>query len=251
MQIQRNTYVIFGVVLLTTVFSFSTQSGQRPKKPTTPQDSSSKAQESRLSFPAADYQEKEPVDPIQRAKRKEKQKRYDNFHQVMRDPDPNDAEIAVLMDHGPQLPPLPTDQSKAIIVGVVESVEAHLSENKKNVYSEFTVRIKDVLKSDTSLRPDSLMTIDRQGGFVKYPNGQQVLYRFVGHTMPRVGERYVFFLEHVAEDYRILTAYELSEKGITPLDELEQFQGFRGRDETTLLNTLRDSLGRPTPHQEQ
>lgn len=255
MQIHRITFVLFVAVLLTAVFVFA-QSGQQQKKPAPPQDSETqdalaKAQESRRSFPSVDYEESEPVDAVQKARRKEKQKRYDGFHQVIKNPDPNDAEIAVLFDGVRQLPALPLTESDVILVGVVQEAQAHLSDNKKNVYSEFTIRIKQVLKTLTSLPPDNLITVDREGGFVKYPNGQKVLYRMRGQQMPLVGKRYVFFLKYVNQDFRILTAFELGEQGVAPLDQLEQFQKFRGSDETTLLSTVRDSLAIPAPHQEQ
>lgn len=251
MQIHRNTYFLFAFVLVTAVFAFATRSGTQTKPLSKPQqDSQSIVQESRLNFPSVDYEESGPVDPVKRAIRKEKQKRYDNFHTVAKNPHPSDAEVAVFLDDfGPPLPALPLAKSNVIIVGVVLDAQAHLSDNKKNVYSEFTVRLNEVLKTQTSLPPDNLITIDRQGGLVKYPNGQKVLYRFSGERMPRVGKRYVFFLEYVDSDYRILTAYELSENRVTPLDDLEQFNAFRGQDEVAFLSTLRDLLAKPIPPQ--
>ncbi|MDQ2975694.1 MAG: hypothetical protein M3R69_09830 [Acidobacteriota bacterium] len=252
MQIHRITYFLFALVLVTAILAFATRSVTQTKPLSKPQqDSLSIAQESRLHFPSADYEEREPVDPVKRALRKEKQKRYDNFHTVAKKPHPGDAEVAAILDDfGPPLPALPLAKSSVIIVGVVLDAQAHLSDNKKNVYSEFTVRLDEVLKTQTSLPPDNLITLDRQGGFVKYPNGQKVLYRFSGERMPRVGKRYVFFLEYVHSDYRILTAYELSENRVTPLDDLEQFKEFRGHDEAAFLSTLRDLLAKPVPPQE-
>ena len=245
MQIHRLTYVLFAIVLLTAVFAFASQQQSNPQSKRE-QDALSKFQDSKLSFPSADYEEIEPTDPITRAKRREKQKRYDNFRAVDRIPHPGTAEVATILEL-PDLPAMPLAKSSVIIVGVVENAQAHLSESKTNIYSEFTVRITDILKAGTSLPPDNLIIVDRQGGVVKYPNGQRVLYRFSGEGMPGVGKRYVFFLEYVNQDYRILTAYEFSEKGVSPLDGSEQFNQFRGQNEATFLGTLRESLRKSLP----
>jgi hypothetical protein len=243
MQLHRITYFLVVLVFVTAALAFTTKSDKQANPQSQTQQDLAKAQQSRLGFPSTDYEESELIDPVKRAIRKEKQKRYDDvFKMVAKSPHPDDAEVSLILDFGPELPALPLVKSNVIIVGVVEDAQAHLSHNKKSIYSEFTVRIKDVLKAHTALPPDNLITVDRPGGFVKYPNGQKVLYRFSGERMPRVGKRYVFFLKYVDSDYRILTAYELDEKRVYPLDDSEQFNAFRGHGETSFLSTLRNSL---------
>jgi len=106
--------------------------------------------------------------------------------------------------------------------------EAHLSEDKMGVYSEFTIRLVEVIKADSSL-PASEMTIERLGGYVRYPNGRKLLYRVGTGGMPRVGARYLFFLKPTPElDYSILTAYEFGDKGVVALDPSAQFEKYDG-----------------------
>jgi hypothetical protein len=136
-----------------------------------------------------------------------------------------------------------------IVVGDVVSGDAHLSENKKNVFSEFNVQVSKVYKT---LRPTAptegyLITIERVGGFVKYPDGRKLLYGAASSGMPRVGGRYVFFLNSItqSDNYTILTGYELGEREVEPLDFSQQFEGFRGFDPSTFLSLLSDMLTKP------
>ena len=109
------------------------------------------------------------------------------------------------------------NESEIIAVGTILSAEAHLSESKRNVFSEFTLSVENVLKSTVpGLVPGSVLTIDRVGGHVRYPNGQRVRFRIGGLNMPHVGARYLFFLtsKHNKQDLSIVTAYELTQGDI-------------------------------------
>ena len=129
-------------------------------------------------------------------------------------------------------------------MGEVKTAEAHVSENKENVYAEFRVLVTKVLKTpNSSIIEGTEITIDRIGGFVRYPNGRTVLYRVSGQNMPAVGERYIFFLRSPNnQDVIIVTAYGLGTSGITPLDDSPQVEEFRGIAEDVFLQKLRDSL---------
>ena len=131
------------------------------------------------------------------------------------------------------MPALPVAESDIVVVGTVGSGQAHLSDNKKNIFSEFTLIGEEVLKSKTfGITQGSVLTVDRLGGHVIYPNGQKVLYRIHGVNMPQTGSRYLFFLtsKHNKEDLSILTGYELTEKGAVPLDEeLAEVAALTGR----------------------
>jgi len=222
-------------------------SGHTPKPFSTQKEQDEylkKAKEARSKFPIANYDEPEPTDQGKRAARKEKQKRYDGPITVARKPHPSDAEVSSIYE-GPPLPALPTSNSNVIVLGTVQSGEAHLSDNKKNIYSEFTVQFDDILKADVSLPPNNLITVDREGGIVAYPNGQQILYRNSQENMPSVGKRYVFFLKYLNQDFRILTAYELDKDKVVPLDDFDQFKEFANQDTTTFLNQIRAILSKP------
>jgi hypothetical protein len=149
---------------------------------------------------------------------------------------------------GIELPALPVRESSYIVLGKVTSAEAHLSQNKLNVYSEFKVSVEKVFKTATAISEGTEIVVDRIGGFVKYPNGHTILYRISDFDMPLNGERYLFFLTSKNEDLSILTAYELSAKGVQPLDRAPQFEKYRGASEEALLEQLRDSLVKTSPY---
>jgi hypothetical protein len=144
-------------------------------------------------------------------------------------------------------PALPVAQSAVIVVGEVLDAQAHLSEDKTNVFSEFTVRIGNVFKSDVSL-PGTEITVERLGGYVKYPDGRRLLYRVGTTLMPRVGGRYLFFLTASPQlDLSILTAYELATDGVSPLDSSARFEEFKGKDEAAFLAALNKALKTTQP----
>jgi hypothetical protein len=103
---------------------------------------------------------------------------------------------------------------------------------------------ENVLKSTTpGLVPGSVLTIDRIGGHVKYPNGQRVRFRIAGLNMPDVGARYLVFLtsKHNKQDLSIVTAYELTQGGIIPLDEIVELANLPAT-ESELLQKVRELI---------
>ena len=74
--------------------------------------------------------------------------------------------MQLIPSHAPEEPALPIIQSDAIVIGQVTSAQAHLSSDKTNVYSEFVVRVNDVLKSDRFGLPGvgGFITTTRPGG---------------------------------------------------------------------------------------
>jgi hypothetical protein len=132
-------------------------------------------------------------------------------------------------------------------VGRVSGASAHLSEHKMNVYSEFAIVVNSMLKAPgEEISNSSLLTIERLGGNVKYPNGQKVLFRIAGWNMPKVGSEYLFFLNSQNKlDWEIVTAYELTDSGVLPLDESSQFEALRGTSSSEVLKQVRGAGGGP------
>jgi hypothetical protein len=194
-------------------------------------------------FPTVDYNELDSADPDKYAKRR----RYNHGSWVSSTTQPGiDGSILYGEPHT-VLPALPVGESDIVVIGTVGSGEAHLSENKRSIFSEFIFIVENVLKSKTSgTAQGSVLTVDRLGGHVMYPNGQKVLYQVAGVNMPQIGSRYLFFLtlEHNKEDLSILTGYELTEKGAVPLDEdLAEFAKLKGVSEKEILQRVRALIG--------
>ena len=206
---------------------------------TTQQSPNREYQDRTDRYPVAEYEEIEPLDPVKRLKLKKQRERYDKDAPFISRPGPHDREIAFLPEWQFDFPALPIAKSDVIVIGEVLNAEAHRSLNKRNVFSSFEVAVHEVLQGNLPVR---VITVQRVGGFVSFPNGQKVLFRLVANGMPTVGSRFVFFLNWQDEDYSILTAYELTPEGVVPLDRSQQFQVFQGRAETDFLDVLRKAI---------
>lgn len=191
-------------------------------------------------YPVVDFDETEPADAVKRAKLKRQKQRYDKDSPFSR-PGPKDVEVAFRPEWQFDFPSFPISNSDVVAIGEVLNAEAHRSQNQLNVFSVFDVKVVEVLKGN-NLTSESVINVQRIGGFVKYPNDRKVLFRLVGNGMPAVGSRYVFFLTALDEDYRILTAYELGPEGVEPLDKSRQFEVYAGKNEAEFLAALRDSV---------
>jgi len=249
MKIYNLTFVLLVLVVATLGFTFTTGPQTQTGKVSDSQ-ALKQLQEKKGRFPVADYDEPDLADLQKNQVRKEKKLRRNNFRMVAKNPPEWQAELLVVNEGDWDFPGLPVAKSSFILLGEVKAAEAHLSESKKNVYSEFRVAVTTVFKTAlSSVSEGSEVTIDRLGGFVKYPNGRTVLYRFSGQNMPVVGGKYVFFLTSPNnQDLELLTAYEISPAGVNPLDESEQFERFRGITQEAFLQTLRETLTKSSPY---
>lgn len=258
MQIYRVTYVLLVLVIITGTISITTLRGsmQTPSKQTqSAQDESNekwrqREAEAKKQFPTAEFDEQEPSDIQKRIALRRKKARYNKFRLVAKNPGPDSGGAGWVPEGQFDFPALPISQSDVIVVGEVVDAQAHLSEDKSNVYSEFTIHISNVYKSPRAL-PEQI-TIERIGGYVKYPDGRKLLYQIVSTGMPRVDGKYMLFLKSIpqSEDFTILTGYELGPQGVSPLDSSGQFEVFRGYAESSLLTDLSNSLAKPSSSQE-
>jgi hypothetical protein len=249
MHLSKSTYLVFIVViavmtLSVTVFKSgkSSVTGQQKARQT-----SVPLYDREDRYPVVEADEVEPSDPAKRAKLKKQRLRYDK-DAPFRHPGPSHGEVAFLPEWQFDFPALPVKQSDAIVIGGVLTAEAHRSENKGNVFSNFEVKVDEVLKG-LNLTPGSVINVQRVGGFVNYPTGKKVLFRLMGNGMPAVGERYAFFLNVLDDDYRILTGYELGEGGVMPLDNSRQFETYRRETETDFVKALRDAISQAVPQE--
>jgi hypothetical protein len=195
-------------------------------------------------YPEVDEDELEPTDAVNKSKLHKQKQRYDK-DAPFTNPGPNDEEVAFRPEAPFNFPALPVAISNVIVTGQVLKAEAHRSENKLNIFSNLSVRVDEVWKGSVSL--GDVITIQRIGGFVKYPNGRRVLFRLAGNGMPEVEGRYVFFLKTNDEDYSILTAYEFGTDGVEPLDNSRQFEAYKGLQEQDFLASLRAAISHPLP----
>jgi hypothetical protein len=193
MQMSKTTYLVF--VIVATIMTLSVTVFRDGKGSATPQQDMRRTPiyERDERYPVVDFNEPEPTDPVKKAKLKKQQQRYDK-DSPFSNPGPKDAEVAFLPEMQFDFPALPVSKSDVIVIGEALNAEPHRSENKLNVFTNFEVRVDEVLKG-SNLSAGSIINVQRIGGFVKYPDGRKVLFRLMGNGMPAVGGRYAFFLK--------------------------------------------------------
>lgn len=248
---QKTTYLLIVLIILTLSFSLFRRNffvGAQAGSQQAASQKDAKAEryeEAKRHFPSVAYNEPNLPDTEENRPKKEKQKRFNNLMKwVSVTPQSYIAENLAIPEGAFNFPALPVATSDIIVIGVVGETKAYLSENKRNVFSEFTVAVETVLKAgDQQIKQGSVVTVDRMGGFVTYPNGQKILYRISGMYMPKIGGRYLFFLNSINKhDFGILTAYELTKAGVIPLDLSSQFLVLEGRSEIEILQEVRGLL---------
>lgn len=228
------------LVLITIAVSFAPISSYSQKETSKEQENAGFGDLSK--YPTVEYNAPEPEDAAEREERKLKNKRYDKYLLVSKEPHPETA--VTIASHAEPLPSaIPFAESNLIVTGEIINSKASLSNNKSGVYSEYTVRILTILKEDNQKKwqTNELITIDRAGGVVQYPSGQKVLYMNNWQKLPEVNARYVLFLNN--EDaknpnYKLLTAYQLENKRVTALDNHPDFREFDGKSETDFINRI-------------
>lgn len=243
MQVHKKVTALLTVMFVVTVaYSITTLKAQNPQNPVQSKQEEQQRAEFESQFPVTDYDSLEPTDPEKRARRKEKNKRHNNSKFVSSDSSDRISSIALLPEGIFDFPALPAEKSDAVVIGEVLSTEAHLSDDKTNIYSEFSIRIDEVLKGGNSI--GGLISAERIGGVVRFGNGHKRYHYIVGMGMPRVGRKYVLFLNAIdqSQDFRILTGYELKTSNVRPLDDSKQFNAYDGYDSSAFLQKVRDAV---------
>lgn len=141
---------------------------------------------------------------------------------------------------------LPVAQSDAVLLGRVKNAQAYLSNDRTGVYSEFTIRIDQVFKNNEGMKlslGDSVI-LEREGGAVQFPSGRTQRYSLTGQEMPAIGQRYVFFLKHNKQEqnFSILTAYEMQNSRVVPLDSVDVFTPYENANPNTFMTRLNESI---------
>lgn len=184
-----------------------------------------------------------------REKRRAKSASYDRQNSLPIKEEPGIWPVNLSSHWWLHLPALPVTQSDAIAVGAVTGNRAFLSNDKHAVYSEFSLRVEQVLKDGTqSINPGAVITTSRFGGIVRFPSGTKYVYRLSRQAWPVTGSRYVLFLrKNQSGDFDIVTGYELREGKVEPLDGTDvpgalPFQKYAGTTEPALLDAIKSAL---------
>jgi hypothetical protein len=115
---------------------------------------------------------------------------------------------------------LPTEQSDVVVLGFINSREAHLSEDRTRIYFEFRVLVSEVFKDPSkTIISGTPISVNRRGGAVRFNSGRIQTYEIAHQGMPEVAAQYVLFLRRTSDgDLLILTGFKLINGHVTPLD---------------------------------
>lgn len=198
-------------------------------------------------FAVVDYDAPPPDNPDELAIRTAKNQRYDNQRWVVKSPNP-EADFARRSIAVQALSAYPVEESDLVVIGLAVGVTAHLSNDKGGVYSEYTIKVEQVLKSGSAKSPaaGSMITIDRAGGAVRYADGHKVAYFIAEKKLPLVGSKYALFLrdDKRSKNFEIVTLYELKPDVVVPLDSGYPYDDIRGTPKPDFLKTLQEKTAK-------
>ena len=180
------------------------------------------------------------------ARRQQRNEHFNDKASVAITDDPNDMGSRRVFTHEQlRMIGMPGPQSDAIVVGSVESAQSFLSADQSNIYSEFGVRVKSVLKGHAGrgLEVGRVVPVLRRGGGVLFDSGRRVTLRINGQTLPTLGGDYVLFLkeEPGLGAFTVLTGYALEGGTSRALDTGEQFLAYEGLPQAEILRLAADS----------
>ena len=145
---------------------------------------------------------------------------------------------------GDPMEALPTEQSDAIVRGLVTDARAWLTDDQSAIYSEFNIRVDQVLKPNAAVAIGQEVTALRWGGALQLP-AVLMKVRQADQIMPVVGGNYLLFLKHYSKAdpaFTIVTGYRLESGVATALDILPENMRFEGSSEAALFAALEAKL---------
>jgi len=152
-----------------------------------------------------------------------------------------------------RLPALPVAESNAIVLGKIIARNVILTDDKLGIYSEFSIQVTKVFKDDHGVPGvGASLEVSRAGGAIRFPSGKIQQYTISNQGYPKQGGLYVLFLKRDDEgDFSIVTGYDLSSPGVTPLDGEDPqvnlpFSIYRGMAKDSFLNELQDAVTKTT-----
>ena len=138
---------------------------------------------------------------------------------------------------------VPLERSDLIIAGSATKVRAYLSQNKSSVYSEYEVRISEILyaKDRSSIpSPEQTIVLNREGGSVRFPSGHVQTYQLAGSGSLEETANYLIFLrkDEDLRGYILLTAYKVEDEKVYPIDNVRTDKIFHGMAQAELLKEI-------------
>lgn len=225
-----------------------------PTPPKPDHDKSPKPSRYSAALPKGEFQDNQVELAPDQDRRQLREGRYKDTYSEIKDPaDTNPAgpakeTIYVINDYAQKIDPFPVSRSAAVVIGTILSGKAFVSKDRTYVYSDFQVRVDQVLKQDptANLAAGGRMVASRRGGTIHFPSGHIKDYVNHGEGMPAIGSQYLFFLvkPNIPEpEYEVIIggAYELRNGMVHPLDDFNM--ELDNTSESELITKVRAATG--------
>jgi hypothetical protein len=135
----------------------------------------------------------------------------------------------VTLGNSPDPHGIPVSVSTAVVIGTILGGNSFLNKNHTFVYSNYQVRIDEILKPDATgnLTVGSQVVGARPGGAIRFPSGHVTHFLNAGHGLPEIGSQYILFLWKAIPnlpEYEIVFAsgYHLKNGRVYPLDDMNE-----------------------------
>jgi hypothetical protein len=117
----------------------------------------------------------------------------------------------------------------AVVIGTVLSGGSFMSNNHTAVYSDYQVRIDEIVKQAPAgkLAVGDEVIASRPGGAIHFPSGHTTNFLIIDHGLPAVGSQYILFLFKLIPnqpEYEMAfeSGYELKNGRVYALDEANE-----------------------------
>jgi hypothetical protein len=185
--------------------------------------------------------QRQPESDADKANRAKREQSYENIGTRLFTPygDPGaladgatESTISTIIDYisnqSTDPPGIPVSNT-AVVIGTVLSGNSFISKNHTAVYSDYQVRIDEVLKPDATgtLAVGSEVVASRPGGAMHFPSGHRTNFLILGHGLPEIGSQYVLFLWKTVPNQPVWeigfdSGYQLKNGRVYALDEVNE-----------------------------
>jgi hypothetical protein len=141
------------------------------------------------------------------------------------------------------LPELPIDNSDVVVVGEVSNVQPFLTSSRSSLYTEYTIRVLDTVKSAAKVPVTDSLVVFRQGGVARLESGRVIEWPVSGRGDPlMLRQQYLFFLTYrgEAEAYLVDKFWHVKDGSIKAAypDEKARASQFRSENDGRLLTEV-------------
>jgi len=131
-------------------------------------------------------------------------------------------------------PAIPVQESDAVIVGTVKSLQPYLSSDHTHLYTEFSIAVEQTIKdvSDRATQGEVIPVVIR-GGKMRLHDGRVIEEKPFTNFIIAVGSRYVFFLRYnnTGQHFAIAKSWELKNGAVIPTAHEDQMDAREGKRE--------------------